>query len=291
MLARAVGSALADPRTAEVLVVNDGSTDNSVEELGLIGDSRLRVLSVPHLGNVAALRNRGARAATHDWLAFLDSDDFWLPGKLDAQLAALRSDGTQWSFTGWEFVHENASPLGVPFVNPAPSGHDLVPGLLACEVSAPIPSLVVRRDLFLRVGGCDETLFHDDFDLMLKLAESGPASVVSPPFLRITKDSRRTPTPADSVRHHVETIAVLANCRARATTPSIRRLCNLRLAVHHRILARAHRFNASPRRSLAALAHSLVHLFACVYEPRRLRKLCGCIPRNGTSGKPKPALE
>ncbi len=63
----------------EILVCEDGSTDNSKEIVESLNDARVRWLTGPHAGQPAIPRNRGIRKATGQWLAFLDSDDEWLP--------------------------------------------------------------------------------------------------------------------------------------------------------------------------------------------------------------------
>jgi glycosyltransferase involved in cell wall biosynthesis len=67
----------------EVIVVDDGSTDDGPQRVAAIGDSRLRLLSQSNRG-VSAARNRGVREATGDYVAFLDADDCWTPGYLSA---------------------------------------------------------------------------------------------------------------------------------------------------------------------------------------------------------------
>jgi glycosyltransferase involved in cell wall biosynthesis len=87
LVLRAVFSALAQTLEAiEVIVVVDGGDDATVESLGRIDDDRLRIV-VPgrHLGNAGA-RNAGIAEARSRWIAFLDDDDLWMPGKLAAQL-------------------------------------------------------------------------------------------------------------------------------------------------------------------------------------------------------------
>ena len=73
----------------EVIVVDDGSTDNTVEVLEKSFGSRIRLLRLPRRRGAGAARNAGIGLATGKLIAFLDSDDLWLPGKLDAELSVL----------------------------------------------------------------------------------------------------------------------------------------------------------------------------------------------------------
>jgi glycosyltransferase involved in cell wall biosynthesis len=74
----------------EVIVINDGSRDNSLKVLQEVSESRLTVYSYPNSGQ-AASRNRGISHSNGKYIAFLDADDLWTPDKLDAQLKALQN--------------------------------------------------------------------------------------------------------------------------------------------------------------------------------------------------------
>ena len=91
-VARAVGSALAEPAAAEVVVIDDGSTDDTaaVARSADDGSGRLQVLHLPHNLGPAAARNRGMRASSAPFLTVLDADDYWLPGRLAALLAEMK---------------------------------------------------------------------------------------------------------------------------------------------------------------------------------------------------------
>jgi glycosyltransferase involved in cell wall biosynthesis len=77
----------------EVLVCDDGSTDGSEGVVRGIGDGRVKWVPGPHGGRPAIPRNRGLAASNGEWVAFLDSDDLWVPEKLQKQLACAESSG------------------------------------------------------------------------------------------------------------------------------------------------------------------------------------------------------
>ena len=80
----------------EIIVVDDGSTDDSAPVLAAFGD-RIRLIQQANRG-VSGARNTGVRAATGKWIAFLDSDDQWHSSKLEKQLDALQKYGTEVCF-------------------------------------------------------------------------------------------------------------------------------------------------------------------------------------------------
>src|SRR6185437_3381341 len=91
-IARAVGSALAEAAVGEVVVVDDGSANDTAAVARSVddGSGRLQVLHLPHNLGPAAARNRGIRASSAPFLTVLDADDYWLPGRLQALLAEVK---------------------------------------------------------------------------------------------------------------------------------------------------------------------------------------------------------
>jgi len=77
----------------EVLICDDGSTDNSLGIVKSINDPRVRWIEGKHSGNPAVPRNRGIKESQGEWIAFLDSDDEWLPEKLEKQLVHTNKMG------------------------------------------------------------------------------------------------------------------------------------------------------------------------------------------------------
>jgi len=181
MVGYAVESVLKQSYTRyELIVVDDGSKDGSVERLQRYG-SRVTLLSQPHCG-VAAARNSGARWSGGRYLAFLDSDDLWHPSKLETQVDFMgRNPGVQICQTEEIWVRNGVR------VNPKkrhhkPSGDIFRASLELCLVS---PSAVMMtRELFMRLGGFDETFdVCEDYDLWLRIAVDTPVPLISEPLV------------------------------------------------------------------------------------------------------------
>lgn len=99
-IVKAVRSALEQSHpVTEVLVCDDGSTDETKELLAAIIDPRVRIIEGPRAGRPAIPRNRGITQAKGEWIAFLDSDDAWLPEKIGKQIAAVKKPDCKASCT------------------------------------------------------------------------------------------------------------------------------------------------------------------------------------------------
>jgi len=179
LLARTVSNILrqSGPRI-EVLIVDDGSDDDTAEYLAAVTDHRVRSLRHDRPRGVSAARNRGLAAATGAWVAFLDDDDLWAPDKLALQLQALgQMPNARWSCTSAVVVDARLRLLGW---QRAPSGTDVADAVLARN---PIPggasTVMARRQLVLDVGGFDEGLsVLADWDLWIRLALTSPLAPV-----------------------------------------------------------------------------------------------------------------
>lgn len=104
----------------ELLIVDDCSTDNSVEIIKSYceKDERIRLFINEENSGAAASRNRALREATGKWIAFLDSDDLWLSEKLEKQLAFMSENGYKFSYTSYEHVDENGEKLHIKVTGP-----------------------------------------------------------------------------------------------------------------------------------------------------------------------------
>src|SRR5829696_1897404 len=173
LLLRTLRSALAQEGVAvEVVVVDDGSVDDTPAAIQALGDDRVQLVRRERSLGVAGARNAGIAAANGDWVAFLDDDDLWSPGKLRSQLAVAAEEGADFIYTGALFVNAELEPL---LERKAPGVAELYERIaLANPVAAGGSSVLVRTELARAVGGFDDRLEQlTDWDMWWRLAEAG----------------------------------------------------------------------------------------------------------------------
>ena len=155
-LAAAINSVRAQGQPdVEIVVVDDGSTDDTAQVLNELAGADLRVIEHNHAGP-AASRNRGVRESRGEWVAFLDADDYWLPGKLAAQLLRLEGDRTSsFAYGGALIVDDEGNTLQVQRAE----AHACLVSELAWGNLITTSSMVVRRSALFDVG-----LFHESFN-------------------------------------------------------------------------------------------------------------------------------
>lgn len=104
----------------ELLLVDDCSTDNTDEVIRpFLKDKRIRYFKNEENSGAALTRNRALREAKGEWIAFLDSDDLWMPEKLEKQIAFMQAHGYVFSYHGYEKIDEESRPLNIFVSGPA----------------------------------------------------------------------------------------------------------------------------------------------------------------------------
>src|SRR5688572_23189690 len=99
----------------ELLIADDGSDEPTKRYLAKLADPRVHVLWLQHSGNPAAVRNAALNIAHGEYVAFLDSDDAWMPSKLAAQLQGLRSSADcRWSYTNFRRIDRSGNEIVDP---------------------------------------------------------------------------------------------------------------------------------------------------------------------------------
>ena len=153
----------------EVIVVDDGSEDESCNVVNEFG-SRVQLIRQPPTGNASA-RNAGVRASHGEYICFLDSDDVWLPKKLERQIEYMQTHSALVSFPGAERFHENGT-VERPTAGP-PSRSKLWSYLVDYQpfVSS-LSGVMMHRHCFETVRGFDEQLkLSVDWDMWIRLAK------------------------------------------------------------------------------------------------------------------------
>jgi glycosyltransferase involved in cell wall biosynthesis len=169
--------------TYEIVIVDDGSSDDLEGALAPFGD-HARLLRHAKNAGAAAARNTGIQAASGEYVALLDSDDIWLPGKVIQQVAAMQQYGWGASCTAFMLVEPDGREAVAPDLpTQAISLSELVWG---CVVS-PGSTLMCRRSLFTEVGPFDTALKRlEDWDWLLRLARFEPLGFLAQPLARIS---------------------------------------------------------------------------------------------------------
>ena len=163
--------------SAQVLVVDNGSTRENAEMLRRALDPRARVITVPARIGVSEARNIGMRAATTRWIAFLDDDDYWTPNKLATQLRALEASPERlWVMSAAVAFTEDGRFVGLS--QPSTIA-DYYREVLAHPPPIAMSDLIVDRATALAVGGFRNDLDHlEDWDFTIRFAERAPSPVV-----------------------------------------------------------------------------------------------------------------
>lgn len=267
---------------AEVIVVDDGSSDGTGEVAERQG---ARVLRHDRNRGVAAARNAGVAAAEHPWVAFLDSDDEWLPDHL-AVLWGLRGEH---ALVGGSLVwlRDDGSAYRLVAPQARTAGELTSPAPLLFPENFLLPSAtMVSRDAFERAGGFDETMrLAEDLDLWVRLLDAGSAYVTErvvsvyrghPGQASVDRGGLRAAHEAIVLRHADRawcTPALLAGVRAVAEWDTLRE----RLAAGDRRTAvRSGVRLVRPRR-----ARAVARLWT---ERRRLRARARALPASGELG-------
>lgn len=171
-----------DYQSIEIIVIDDGSSDATLEILNQLGD-KVRIYRQPNKGSAAA-RNLGIKKANGSFIAFLDADDYWFPEKISAQMQALQATGCRMTYTQFLFWNASADeawpdPASIRGQDGAEDGHgpkveprwvyaDL---LLDCLVWT--STVLIHKEELTRIGGFDEDLRKgQDYDLWLRLSRT-----------------------------------------------------------------------------------------------------------------------
>jgi glycosyltransferase involved in cell wall biosynthesis len=187
-IASVLGQSLDD---FEFIIVDDGSDAPTRALLNSVRHPAVRILWREHCGIPAVVRNAGLQAARGRYVAFMDSDDLWLPDKLRRQVASLAAaqPSCRWGYSACVHIDEHGKvfePAGVAaWRRHAGSMREAVACLRAHSA---LPTVLAERELLLGEGGFDESLpLFEDHDLWLRLALRSEADVVVEPLVQVRR--------------------------------------------------------------------------------------------------------
>ena len=181
LLQRALKSVLGQTLAPdEIIVIDDGSTDGTADSM-VASFPAVRCIRQENRG-VSAARNRGIEAASGDWIAFLDSDDEWLPRKLERQLEALGNAPEKRVCHTDEIWIRNGRRVNPMRKHAKHGGWIFEHCLPLCAISP--SSVLLHRCVFTEVGLFDESLpACEDYDLWLRVCSRHPVVLVDEPLV------------------------------------------------------------------------------------------------------------
>jgi glycosyltransferase involved in cell wall biosynthesis len=171
-------------RRFQLIIADDGSTDGTGDNVQSLNnsDENLRYLRLPHCGMPGKVRNAGARLATGDFLAFLDSDDLWKPEKLARQIAFFEEHPDMMICHTREIWQRGEKIVSQAGQKHRRSGYIFADALKKCIIG---PSTVMmRRELFEELGGFREDLeIAEDYELWLRITAKYPVGYIDEPLV------------------------------------------------------------------------------------------------------------
>ena len=168
-------------RSWELVIVDDGSTDETGVAVKAVTDPRVRYIPVAHRG-VSAARNAGIGMTRAPWVCFLDSDDRWTPRKLERQLAVLETEPEWKAIYTNEIWYRRGRRVNQRKKHQKHSGWIFRHCLPLCIISP--SSVMLDRELFSAIGRFDESfLICEDYELWLRLAARYPVRFLDEPLI------------------------------------------------------------------------------------------------------------
>jgi glycosyltransferase involved in cell wall biosynthesis len=173
----------------ELIIVNDASTDKTDEIIRSFSDSRIRYIVHDRTMGASAARNTGIRCSKGEWIAFHDSDDEWMPNKLEKQVALLESswntDAAPIIYTGFYRFDRYGNREYIPS-GKVTTKEGFILGSLLQGNFVSTQTVLIKKEYLVKAGGFDERLPRfQDWELWLRLAPEYPFKLVDEPLVHV----------------------------------------------------------------------------------------------------------
>jgi glycosyltransferase involved in cell wall biosynthesis len=183
----------------ECIVVDDCSTDDTLAALATIKDSRLKLFKLPkNSGGSSEPINFGVSKAENEWIAFLDSDDFWKPRRLEAAAEQIAlASSTEGLFYGSSII---LYPHGIPRIVPAYIDGNIFPDIQFNNIIGIASRVIVRKEVFIKAGGFDESRYMDnDWECWIRVCQLTKVKSLLTPYVLYTENADSISSNADKV--------------------------------------------------------------------------------------------
>ena len=189
----------------EIIIVDDGSTDNTEEIIKGYEDRRINYIRHKKNRGTSAARNIGIKRASGEYIAFLDSDDEWLPEKLERQVVVLQNESTEVGvvYSNLRYIDENGKDMH-KLLCPKKEGY-IYKDLLGENCVGPPSTLLIRKECFNQVGLFDSLQdAHEDWDMWIRIAKFYRFALIKIPLVKYRLHS-------DQISKNLETRIIAAN--------------------------------------------------------------------------------
>jgi glycosyltransferase involved in cell wall biosynthesis len=161
----------------ETIVIDNNSTDDTDKVINQYNDPRIKYLKINNDGVIAKSRNLGIKEAKGEWIAFLDSDDWWTKDKLEVCLSKICKN-VDFIHHATEYVNKSKSFLTKKIIKgrefKKPILNDLLIGTITKGSQISNSSVIVRKNILIKIGGLNENKIlvgSDDYDTWLRIAQ------------------------------------------------------------------------------------------------------------------------
>ena len=171
----------------EAIIIDNESVDETYKLINNFNDPRIKYFKISNDGVIAKSRNLGIKEAKGDWIAFLDSDDWWTKDKLEVCLSKI-SKNVDFIYHAHEYVNKSKSFFKKKIIRgrqlKKPILNDLLIGTITKGTQISNSSVIVRKNILIKIGGLNENKIlvgSDDYDTWLRIAQ------ITDQFLYINK--------------------------------------------------------------------------------------------------------